>query len=184
MAAGLAAAQAAVATLPFVPGARGGPPPRPSSPAGPPGRRVVVGWLGDSRAYHVSRAGARQLTQDHSWVNEVVAAGRMSLALALRSPQAHCVTRTLGGATGDGDEPSLLAFDVPEEGGHLILCTDGLWNYAPEPERLAGLVRGQPAGADALSLARGLVGYALDRRGHDNVTAAVLALGDRDGNGR
>jgi serine/threonine protein phosphatase PrpC len=143
------------------------------------GRRVTLGWLGDSRAYLVNANGARPLTEDHSWVNEVVAAGEMTAEEARRSPKAHCITRTLGGPTGaaaTGDEPSLLALDLPEGAGHVVLCTDGLWNYAPEPARLAELVRQQPAGADALAVARGLVNFARSTRGHDNITVAVLAL--------
>jgi serine/threonine protein phosphatase PrpC len=101
----------------------------------------------------------------------------MTAAEALRAPQSHAITRTLGGPTADAvDEPSFAAFDVPDGPGLLLLCSDGLWNYAPEPEQIAELVRVQPAGADALAVARGLVDFARDRGGHDNITVAVLTL--------
>jgi serine/threonine protein phosphatase PrpC len=173
------AAHAAVRAVPYSRTEKDDPPEATIVAALRRGPRITIGWLGDSRAYFVNGTAARQLTEDHSWVNEVVAAGEMTLAEALRAPQAHCITRTLGGPTGPaatGDEPSLLAFDVPDGAGHFVLCTDGLWNYAPEPGQLAGLVRRQAAGADALAVARGLVNFARSTRGHDNITVAVLAL--------
>jgi serine/threonine protein phosphatase PrpC len=139
-------------------------------------RALTVGWVGDSRAYLAGPGGGCLLTEDHSWVNEVVAAGLMTRARAVRAPQAHCVTRTLGGPV-PGDEPALANFDLPDGSGYLILCSDGLWNEVPEPDTLAALVRAQPAGIDALGVARALVAYALGRSGRDNITAAVLALG-------
>ncbi|MDR3635425.1 MAG: protein phosphatase 2C domain-containing protein [Isosphaeraceae bacterium] len=143
------------------------------------GRRLTVGWLGDSRAYHVGRAKVRQLTQDHSWVNEVVATGKLTREEAEGSPNAHAITRSVGGpSTGpaaSGDDPSLLDVELPAGPGWLVLCTDGLWNLTPEPAQLAELVGDQDR-LDALSVARRLVAYACNRRGHDNITAAVLAL--------
>jgi serine/threonine protein phosphatase PrpC len=173
------AARAAVLAVPYSHTDKDDPPEATIVAALCRGRRVTVGWVGDSRAYFVNADGARQLTVDHSWVNEVVAAGEMTLAEAQRAPEAHCITRTLGGPTGaaaTGDEPSFVTFDVPDGPGHFLLCTDGLWNYASEPGRLAELVRRQPGGADALAVARGLVNFARSTRGHDNITVAVLAF--------
>jgi serine/threonine protein phosphatase PrpC len=140
------------------------------------GRTLSVGWLGDSRAYLITPHGGVQLTEDHSWLTEVVAAGELTLAEALESPRAHAITRTLGGSA-TGDEPSVRTCPMPDGPAHLLLCTDGLWNYAREPAQLAELVHGFAAGTDALGLARRLVDYARDRRGHDNITVALLALG-------
>jgi serine/threonine protein phosphatase PrpC len=173
------AAHAAVRSLPYSRTARNDPPESTVVAALRRGRRVTLGWLGDSRAYLIDTHGAHQLTEDHSWVNEVVAAGEMTRDEALKSSKAHAITRTLGGPVGPaatGDEPSLRTVELPEGAGHFVLCTDGLWNYAPEPEQLAELVRQQPAGADALTVARGLVNFARSTRGHDNITVAVLAL--------
>ena len=55
-----------------------------------------------------------------------------------------------------------------------MICSDGLWNYLPDPETLAVLIRGQPVEADALAIARSLVKFALQRGGDDNITVAVL----------
>ena len=56
-----------------------------------------MGWLGDSRAYYIGPDASRQLTHDHSWVNEIVAAGRMTRAEAETAPLAHAITRSVGG---------------------------------------------------------------------------------------
>lgn len=138
------------------------------------GRRVSLGWIGDSRAYVIAADGARQCTVDHSWLNEVVDVGKMPLADALRSPLAHALTRSLGGPADSSDEPSQLDFELPPGSGYLVLCSDGLWNYLPDADSLATLIRGQPPEADALTRARSLVTFACERGGHDNVTAAVL----------
>lgn len=150
----------------------------PAAPGG--GREAVLGWLGDSRVYFVdARGGARLLTRDHSWINEAVDAGRVNRTEALRSRHAHTVTRTLGGTpdeAGRPDAPSTVRVALSEP-GWLILCTDGLWNYAPEPPELAGWVRRlAPADAGALDLCRALVAEALRQGGRDNVTVVALAV--------
>jgi serine/threonine protein phosphatase PrpC len=174
MMAAIQAAQSAVAAVPYVRTDPGDPPETTFVAVLRRGRHVTVGWLGDSRAYLVSPGGVRQLTEDHSWLNEVLATGQMSRAEALRSPQAHSITRTLGGPTGASDEPSLIAVALPEGPGYLILCSDGLWNALPEPDGLADLVGQQPIEGDALNLARSMVDYANAQGGRDNVTVAVL----------
>jgi len=144
--------------------------------------RIAVGWVGDSRAYWLTPSGAGLLTHDHSWVNQVVDSGEMSEADALQAPLAHALTHCLGALEqqegGSAPEPSVATFE-PAGPCRLILCSDGLWNYAPEAGALAGLVHSFPAEVDALGIARGLVDYALDCGGQDNVTAAVAFVDDQ-----
>ncbi len=173
--AALVAAQEAVADLSYVPRDGEDPPQTTIVAAAIQRRRVTLGWLGDSRAYYLTPDGGRQLTEDHSWVNEVVAAGRMSLSEARRAPLARAVTRSLGGR-GPADEPSLTTFDVPPGPGFLLLCTDGLWTCVPEPAHLAALLHSPARGPDAMAAARLLVGHARDRCGHDNITAVLHAF--------
>ena len=134
---------------------------------------ITVCWLGDSRGYWLDsrpQFSDRQLTTDDSLVAELVAQGQLSAADALSSPEAHVVTRWIG--TDDDDpEPHLAQFS-PTGPGVLLLCSDGLWNYAPEPGKLAALAmpgaRGDPPGAAAA-----LVQFALDAGGMDNITVAL-----------
>ncbi|BAY25814.1 protein-serine/threonine phosphatase [Calothrix sp. NIES-2100] len=135
---------------------------------------ATIGWLGDSRAYWISANVAQQLTQDDSWLYEVVAAGEMTEAEARKSPKAHAITRWLGADAVADATPSIVNFPIPGS-GYLLLCSDGLWNYTPEPWQLAQLVERSP-GKDAISVSRSLVEFARQSGGHDNITVAVLAF--------
>ena len=141
---------------------------------------AAIGWVGDSRAYWFSDTQATPLTRDHSWINEVVEAGEMSMEEAAVSPGAHAITRCLGvpdadDADGSAVEPSFLSFPLPGA-GRLLLCSDGLWNYAPGVEQIAALIQAQPAEAEAVSLARSLVEFANAQGGRDNITVAIAAF--------
>ncbi len=134
-------------------------------------RTATIGWLGDSRAYWISPNGSRQLTRDDSWLSDVVLSGEMSAAEARKSPHAHAITRWLG-ADAVNLEASVVNFDIPGS-GHLLLCTDGLWNYAQDISQINALVNSD---ADAVAVARRLVEFALRSGGHDNISVAVLSL--------
>jgi serine/threonine protein phosphatase PrpC len=175
LAAALDSAHDAVAGLPFDASADPDPPEATIVAAVRCGRRVAVGWLGDSRAYYVTPEVARQLTADHSWLREEVEAGEITAEEGLRSPLAHAVTRTLGGPAGR-DEPEVRAFDLPPGPGLLLLCSDGLWAAFPDVAVFAREVWRLAADGDARAVVRGLVEAAVARYGRDNATAAVLLL--------
>src|SRR5690349_9085932 len=65
-------------------------------------------------------------------------------------------------------------FLTATEPGILLLCSDGLWNYLPDADDLARIC----AGHDAATAATALVDYALAAGGQDNITVAVLSIGD------
>ncbi|KYG56064.1 phosphatase [Streptomyces sp. WAC04657] len=135
---------------------------------------LVVGWVGDSRAYWVPddrTAPAARLTEDDSWAAQMVAAGLMNEAEAYADERAHAITGWLGADAYELD-PHTAAFK-PDRSGVVVVCTDGLWNYAEGPEDMARVV---PADAADRPLhgARVLVGHALDGGGHDNITVALV----------
>ena len=135
---------------------------------------AVVGWIGDSRAYWIGPNGALQLTRDHSWMNEVVAAGRMTPAQAEASPQSHGITRWIGADADPDSGPEIVRHSIAGPGA-LLLCSDGLWNYARTPEEISRLfVEASSAGADALAAARSMVQFANQRGGQDNITVALV----------
>lgn len=156
----------------------------------PPGTTIVValvyrqsltvGWVGDSRAYWVSAGGSDLCTTDHSWVNEAIARGEATEAEAMQSPFAHALTRCLGPLEVAAGVIREVESDVrtrPLSGpGHVVLCTDGLWNYFPSAEAIAGLVAGAGEGADPEAVARYLVCQALGEGGGDNVSVVVQAV--------
>ncbi|MFD0429150.1 PP2C family protein-serine/threonine phosphatase [Streptomyces zhihengii] len=138
------------------------------------GGLLIVGWVGDSRAYWVpddrSVAPAR-LTEDDSWAAQMVAAGLMNEAEAYADERAHAITGWLGADAYELD-PHTQAFK-PDRPGVVVVCTDGLWNYAEGADDMARVVPGDAA-LRPLHSAQMLVGHALDGGGHDNVTVAVL----------
>jgi serine/threonine protein phosphatase PrpC len=132
---------------------------------------------GDSRAYWIVPGGAQQLTSDHSWMNAVVSAGEMTAEEAEKAPQAHAITRWLGADAGENAAADTARFPVTAP-GVLLLCTDGLWNYAATPEAMAQIVHeANGHGGDALAVARNLIAFAIAQGGHDNITAIVLRCG-------
>ncbi|WP_220040685.1 protein phosphatase 2C domain-containing protein [Streptomyces tateyamensis] len=138
---------------------------------------VTVGWVGDSRAYWIpddrQDAEPYRLTEDDSWAAGMVAAGLMAEAEAYADSRAHAITGWLGA---DAEEvlPHTAAF-TPHVPGVLVICTDGLWNYAEAATDLADLVR-PDARQDPLHAARALVSFAVAAGGHDNITVAVLPV--------
>ncbi|MFB6982839.1 PP2C family serine/threonine-protein phosphatase [Streptomyces scopuliridis] len=135
---------------------------------------LVVGWIGDSRAYWIpdDRGGPpARLTEDDSWAAQMVAAGLMNETEAYADARAHAITGWLG-ADAYELEPHTASFK-PDRPGVVVVCTDGLWNYAEGADEMA---RALPADAAQrpLHAAQVLVGHALDGGGHDNVTVAVL----------
>jgi serine/threonine protein phosphatase PrpC len=135
---------------------------------------LTVGWIGDSRAYWVPddrTTPASRLTEDDSWAAQMVTAGLMSEAEAYADSRAHAITGWLG-ADAYELEPHTASFK-PDRPGVVVVCTDGLWNYAESADEMA-LAMPPDARSQPLHTARTLVGYALDGGGHDNVTVAVV----------
>ncbi|MET9349489.1 PP2C family protein-serine/threonine phosphatase [Streptomyces termitum] len=135
---------------------------------------LVVGWVGDSRAYWVPddrRAPAARLTEDDSWAAQMVKAGLMSEEQAYADERAHAITGWLG-ADAYELEPHTAAFK-PDRPGVVVVCTDGLWNYAEAADALARVLPADAA-LRPLHAAQVLVGHALDGGGHDNITVALL----------
>ncbi|MFI9046563.1 PP2C family protein-serine/threonine phosphatase [Streptomyces sp. NPDC053427] len=138
------------------------------------GGLLTVGWVGDSRAYWIPddrAAPPARLTEDDSWAAQMVANNLMSEAEANADERAHAITGWLG-ADAYEVEPHTVTFK-PDGPGVVVVCTDGLWNYAESAAQMASVL---PVDAPTrpLHAARTLVGYALDGGGHDNVTVAVV----------
>jgi serine/threonine protein phosphatase PrpC len=140
------------------------------------GAEIGYGWVGDSRAYWIPADGPGvQLTEDDSWATHAIAMGADPEA-ARNDPKAHAITAWLG-ADSVQPEPRTGQMRVTAA-GHLVLCSDGLWNYLPDPEAFAGAVRTRllEAGGDPLATARSLTDFANDSGGADNVTVAVIPV--------
>lgn len=141
---------------------------------------ITLGWLGDSRAYRIDGTGAALLTRDHSWLELVLQRGDMTQAEASRDRRAHALVHCLG--TTDFTratpcpEPGII--DLPAWHGWLLLCTDGLWNYAASPAALRQAA-GEGLAGDAPDLCARLVSVARNAGGRDNITVAAARLPGR-----
>ena len=141
---------------------------------------VAVAWCGDSRAYWFSDEGsAKQLTVDHSLGTEMIAAG-MSVDDAEAQPTFHTITRWLGAdSLNPNPEIVTMSSSVP---GWLMVCSDGMWNYASSAAEL-GLVMLAAAAAlghsgTPLAIAESMAAWANEQGGHDNITVALGRLND------
>jgi serine/threonine protein phosphatase PrpC len=134
---------------------------------------VAVGSVGDSRAYwiDVAEGQVRQLTVDDSWAEAQIEAGRMTEAEADADPRSHAITRWIGADAPEAD--ARVATLTPAGGGRLLLCSDGLWNYAPTAQAMADLLANHSEAATPLGLAQALTTFALGAGGHDNITVVV-----------
>ncbi len=138
------------------------------------GSTVRCAIIGDSRAYLLPDAGGgTQLLPDDSMAQALIAAGHPRLE-AEASPQAHAITKWLG-----ADSPDVVprvATVTAGAPGWLVVCSDGLWNYASEPDALRAQL--DAAGtSEPLALASALVAWAIEQGGHDNITVALARVG-------
>lgn len=130
------------------------------------GGLAVLMWAGDSRVYRRRDGTLEQLTEDHSYVSELVRSGRVSRADADRHPGANIVSRAVG--IEDRLDVDVDAVEVAP-GDTFLLCTDGLYrdlDAAHLAERLAGDDPGPPC--------RRLLEDALEAGGDDNITLVVV----------
>ncbi len=128
---------------------------------------VVVFNVGDSRTYALHHGRLERLTHDHSVVQELVDAGRLSADEAERHPDRNVITRSLGA------EPSVEIDWVarkPRQGDRYLVCSDGLTKEVAENE-LAAVLAQVPEPQVAADL---LLAAALQSGGRDNVTAIVV----------
>lgn len=184
MSAAIRAAHDAICALPFDRQAALDPPATTIVAAWIDDTGATIGWLGDSRAYALSPTGGRALTRDHSWLAMVTERGDMTPADAARDPRAHALVHCLG--TTDFSRPSPcpdpgvvhIASNARDREGWLVLCSDGLWNYADTPSALVQAANGG-LGADAPDLCARLVAFARRSGGHDNITVIAARWAGR-----
>jgi protein phosphatase len=137
------------------------------------GRRLLVGNVGDSRAYLLHGDSCAQITQDHSFVAEQVRLGSMNPEEADSSPYQSLITRAVGSA---GEvEPDIFTRTL-ETGDVLLLTTDGLTRYA-DADVIAGIIKTSSSLTEAC---RRLIDTAKSRGGADNVTCLMIRFQELD----
>jgi protein phosphatase len=134
------------------------------------GDQLHVAHVGDSRAYLYRDGRARQLTEDHSWIQEQVRAGLISPEEAKESRFRNIITRSVGFEP--SVEPDLQGLSV-QAGDCFVLCSDGLSNYLTV-EELAQVLTGHTY-RDAPTV---FIDLANERGGDDNVTCLAIYAGN------
>lgn len=123
--------------------------------------------VGDSRAYHISDGAIRQVTRDHSVVEDMVERGDITREQSINHPNKNLITRAVG-TSKDVDADFFSVGLKPGDG--IILCSDGLSNTVTDEEMLNAFLdvyTAQEACGELLELA-------LSRGATDNVTAVIL----------
>lgn len=133
-----------------------------------------IAQVGDSRLYRLREGEFVQLTTDHSVVQEMVDAGRITKERARTHPLKNQITRAVG------PEPECevdVAHDVLQEGDLYLLCSDGLWEMVTDDE-IEEMVKGSLSNSETAGnldlLCEALVAKACDAGGRDNVTVMLL----------
>ncbi len=127
----------------------------------------LVWNIGDSRCYRIIGDELEQITRDHTVVAELMASGALTAEQASQHPERHVITRAVGADDTLQADYWMLA---PVAGERFLLCSDGLTNEVSDHEIRSTLVGAGSPSAAAISL----LAMALERGGHDNVSAVVV----------
>lgn len=131
-----------------------------------------IHWIGDSRAYLWRSRRLKQVTRDHSFVQELVDAGALTQAEAELHPNRNVVTRAIGVRDSDSINVDSLSLKL-WPGDRIVLCSDGLSGFLPEA-RIAEILDRHEAPADAASR---LIDATVDEtEAGDNVTVVVARI--------
>ncbi len=135
------------------------------------GRTLVVGHVGDSRAYLIRSGSIHRLTADHSWVAEQVRRGELTEEEAATSSFRNILTRSVG--VNERVEPELSAPQALEPGDIILLCSDGLHGVVDDAT-IARVART----AEPEEAAHRLVDLANERGGPDNITVVIARVSE------
>ena len=130
--------------------------------------RLAYGHVGDSRLYLLADGDFRQVTRDDSWIATILAnEPNISRADLARHPMRHVLTNVLGAR----EQVEVQLAEVPLRGEQLFLiCSDGLHGLVDDQE----LRRILESGGTLEELGQRLLRAALDKGGHDNITAVLM----------
>lgn len=127
---------------------------------------AYISHAGDSRAYMLSGGELRQLTRDHSMVQELVETGRLTAEEARTHPRKNVITRALGVSEQINAE---FSEEKMADGDVLVICTDGLSNYISEHD-IVDVTRQH----NYYEFADELIKMANSNGGGDNITVVAI----------
>lgn len=130
--------------------------------------KILLGHIGDSRAYLMRNGKIEQISQDHSLVGEMVREGVLTEEQALAHPYRNVITQAVG--TAETLNPHLETINK-KAADKFILCSDGLYEYVSKDEMCELLMRYSPEDA-----AEKMIEKALTGGGKDNVTVLIAEV--------
>lgn len=129
--------------------------------------KLYVANVGDSRLYVITAGEIKQVTKDHSLVEEMVRLGELEPSKARTHEKKNVITRAIGVA----DEVKADIFKVSlKEEQTILLCTDGLTNMVTDDDIRKIVVTGR----DVIEKAENLIGEANKNGGKDNITVVLI----------
>jgi protein phosphatase len=128
---------------------------------------ATIGHIGDSRCYLLNNSGYKQVTQDHSLVNELVRSGQITKEDAEHHPRKNVLLRALGTEPSVELDVSTIEFESDDI---LLLCSDGLSNKISDEEMQEQLLKSEPLSEKAKTL----VQLANNNGGEDNITLIII----------
>jgi protein phosphatase len=130
---------------------------------------LIVAHVGDSRAYLWNHGSLRQITKDHSLVQEMIDRGEITEELAQQSQFANVITQAMGIA--ETVEPDFAEF-ITDQDSVVMACSDGLSGYLSTQDIATELAQNLPL----MESCYRMVEYANERGGKDNITVVLAEL--------
>lgn len=124
--------------------------------------------VGDSRAYRLRNGELTQITEDHTYMHEMIRMGVLTPEQAAVHPQKHVITRAIG--IDENVQCDIYEFEI-QGGDTYFLCSDGVLNHVEDDQIQSILASNGPAAATWK-----MVGAALLGGGSDNTTAIVVRV--------
>lgn len=135
-------------------------------------KRTYVFWIGDSRAYLFRNGKLQALTKDHSYVQELVDAGKLSYEQSFYHPDSNIITKFMGDPK-NVPIPSVLSFEH-SDGDILLLCSDGLNGMLQDSEIETCFYEKD----SLIQICDTLIDSANQAGGHDNITVILGGVGE------
>jgi serine/threonine protein phosphatase PrpC len=149
------------------------------------GQQLYIAYAGDSRIYLIRGKHIRQLSRDHTWVQEALEKGIIKPGAGIKNhPNLHVIRRYLG--SNEPPEPDLRLFLKPDDsdkraksnqgmtltpGDIVLMCSDGLTDLVSDQE-----IGDMLSGRKLEQAGKALIDLACERGGHDNITVVMLGV--------
>jgi protein phosphatase len=132
---------------------------------------MVMAHVGDSRGYLFRNGNLYQLTEDHSFVGQLIRRGQLPYDAYYEHPRRNVITRALG----QFPEVQIdLRTDILQEGDKLLLCSDGLWEMLRDPRLTDYLNKSD----DLNAIAHAMIQEAIANGGPDNISLVIGLVTD------